>query len=104
MKVYVEAGETINTGSSAQGLGTGTINFRAPDGSTYTSGTSTTIGLIANRSQELSGPLPNVGGYTPFTLTVKAGQEGIWEIDFIAPNAANGTNPDPIPANASWAQ
>src|SRR5471030_1639581 len=71
MKVYVKAGETINVGSSAQGLGGGTINFRAPDGSTYTSGTSAAIGLISNRSQELAGPLPNAGGYTPFTLTVK---------------------------------
>jgi len=104
MKVYVKAGETINAGSSAQGLNTGTINFRAPDGSTYTSGTSTTIGLIANRSQEVAGPLPNAGGYVPFTITVKAGQEGIWEVDFIAPNAANGTNPAPIAANANWTQ
>ncbi|HTH81444.1 MAG TPA: hypothetical protein VL490_00830, partial [Mucilaginibacter sp.] len=35
MKVFVKAGETVYVGSSAQGLGFGTINLRAPDGSTY---------------------------------------------------------------------
>jgi gliding motility-associated-like protein len=104
MKVYVKAGETINVGSSAQGLGGGTINFRVPDGSIYTSGTSTTIGLIANRSQELAGPLPNAGGYAPFALTVKSGQDGVWEIDFVSPDVANGFNPDPIAAAANWTQ
>jgi hypothetical protein len=44
MKVYVKAGETIYVGSSAQGINSGTINLRAPDGSIYTSGTSTTVG------------------------------------------------------------
>src|ERR1700712_4653722 len=53
MKVYVKAGETIYVGSSAQGKGLGTINLRAPDGLIYSSGTSTTVGLIANRIQEL---------------------------------------------------
>ncbi len=104
MKVYVKAGETINVGSSAQGIGSGTINFRAPDGTTYTSGTSTTVGLIANRAQEVAGALPNAGGYTPYTLTVKTGQDGVWEIDFVAPGAANTTNPNPVPANAAWTQ
>lgn len=105
-KVYVNVGETINVGSSAQGIGAGTINLRAPDGSTYTSGSSTTVGLIANRSQELAGPQPNTGGYTPFTKTVGAGQAGIWEIDFISPTngAASGTNPIVIAASANWTQ
>ena len=105
IKVYVKAGETINAGSSAQGMGAGTINFRAPDGTTYTSGASTTIGLIADHSQELAGPLPNAGGYTPYTVTVKAGQEGIWEIDFISQsNGIDEGNPSPVPANADWVQ
>jgi gliding motility-associated-like protein len=95
MKVYVKAGETINVGSSAQGFGSGTINLRAPDGTTYTSGNSTTIGLISNRNQELAGPLPNIGGYTPYTKTVIAGQDGVWEIDFIS--QSNGVD-------AAWTQ
>jgi len=106
MKVYVNAGETINVGSSVQGMFSGTINLRAPDGSTYTSGNSATVGLIANRGQEMAGPLPNVGGYTPFTITVKAGQAGIWEIDFISETDGVdiGVNPPQVPANAAWTQ
>ncbi|MFI5137060.1 MAG: gliding motility-associated C-terminal domain-containing protein [Sphingobacteriales bacterium] len=105
MKVYAKAGETIYVGSSAQGMGAGTINFRAPDGTTYTSGTSVTVGLIANHSQELAGPLPNAGGYTPYTIKVQAGQEGVWEIDFVSQsNGVDYGNPNPVPANADWTQ
>jgi gliding motility-associated-like protein/uncharacterized repeat protein (TIGR01451 family) len=106
MKVYAKAGETIYVGSSAQGVGKGTINLIAPDGSTYTSGTSSTVGLIANRSQEVAGPTPNTGGYTPYTQTVQAGQDGIWEVDFIPPNINDNmtTTPTPILASANWTQ
>ena len=105
MKVYAKVGESINVGSSAQGMGAGSINLRAPDGSTYTSGNSTTVGLITNRGQELAGPLPNTGGYTPFIVKVQAGQEGVWEVDFISQsNGVDYGNPYPILANADWAQ
>ena len=106
MKVYVKAGETIYVGSSAQGVGKGTINLIAPDGSTYTSGTSTTIGLIANRAQEVAGPMPNAGGYTPFKQTVQTGQDGVWEIEFIPPNINDNmsTVPTPILASGNWTQ
>jgi gliding motility-associated-like protein/uncharacterized repeat protein (TIGR01451 family) len=106
MKVYVKAGEVINVGSSAQGLGAGTINLRSPNGgATYTSGTSTTVGLIANRGQEFAGPLPAVGGYTPYTHTVLTTEEGIWEIDFISENngqVSTENNPTPISSASSW--
>lgn len=106
MKVYVKAGETIYVGSSAQGIRSGTINLRAPDGSKYSSGSSAIIGLISNRSQEKAGPLPNTGGYTPFTQTVQTGQEGVWEIDFVSPDvgATQFANPVPIAADANWIQ
>jgi gliding motility-associated-like protein/uncharacterized repeat protein (TIGR01451 family) len=106
MKVYANVGETIYMGSSSQGMGLGTIKLRAPDGSTYTSGNSATIGLIANRNQEVAGSLPNLGGYTPFTKIVSAGQSGVWEIDFVSPNngAVSGLNPPVIAANAGWTQ
>lgn len=106
VKVYAKAGETLNLGSSAQGFSLGTINLRAPNGATYTSGTSTTIGLIANRSQELAGPSPNAGGYTPYTHTVLAGEDGVWEVDFMSPSGGNGatSNPNPIAASAAWTQ
>jgi gliding motility-associated-like protein/uncharacterized repeat protein (TIGR01451 family) len=105
MKVYVKAGEIINVGSSAQGMGSGTIILRAPGGSTYTSGTSAVVGFIANRSEELAGPLPNTGGYKPYTIKVQAGQEGIWDIDFVSQsNGVDMGNPAPVPANADWTQ
>lgn len=106
MKVYVKVGETIYLGSSAQGFGSGTMNLRAPDGTTYTSGNSTTVGVISNISKEAAGPLPNAGGFTPYTRIVTAGQEGVWEIDFIAPSPDNSSegNPVTIPANAGWTQ
>ena len=105
MKVYVNAGETIYVGSSAQGDSVGTINLRAPDGTMYTSGNSATIGLIANHMQELAGPLPNAGGYSPFAVTVKSGQAGVWEIDFVSPsNGVDFGNPAPVPSNADWVQ
>ena len=106
MKVYVKAGETLYVGSSAQGINSGTINLRAPDGNVYTSGTSTTVGLIANRSQEVAGPSPNPGGYTPYTLTATSAQEGVWEVDFIPPTANSNEQPTPTPqvANGIWAQ
>lgn len=105
MKAYVRAGETICAGSSAVGIGAGAIVLRAPDGSIYTSASST-IGLIANRAQELAGPQPNAGGYLPFTRVAGASQEGVWEVDFISPSngAATGANPIPIPAAAPWTQ
>ncbi len=105
MKVYVKADETINVGSSVQGVGSGTINLRSPDGKTYTSGNAATAGLISSRAQELAGPLPNAGGYTPFTQKVLAGQDGVWEIDFISQsNGVDMGNPSPLPANSNWTQ
>lgn len=105
MKVYARAGEIINVGSSVQGNGFGTINLRAPNGNTYTSGTSTTVGLIANHNQEVAGPLPAPGGYTPYTRTVQADEEGVWEVDFISQNnGINSENPIPIASGANWVQ
>jgi len=103
MKVYAKAGESIYFGSSAQGMGAGTMVIRSPDGKTYTSGSSTTIGFIANRAQEVAGPLPNAGGYSPFIQPVLAGQDGVWEVDFI-PTSNNAINVNPIASNAAWVQ
>ncbi|MES2457962.1 MAG: gliding motility-associated C-terminal domain-containing protein [Bacteroidota bacterium] len=104
MKIYVKAGESIYVGSSAQGLVSGSVSLRAPDGNTYSSGNSTTVGLIANLSQELAGPLPAAGGYTPYKITVLANQEGIWEIDFVSPNSNSTANPAVVAANMPWTQ
>lgn len=105
MKVYVKEGETLNVGSSVQGAGFGTINLRAPNGTTFTSGTSTTIGLIANRTQEKAGPLPNANGYTPYTHVVTKAEEGVWEVDFISQNNGQGSeNPTAVGADDDWKQ
>src|SRR5690606_13670675 len=58
-------------------------------------------------NQEVAGPLPNAGGYNPYIITVGAGQEGVWEIDFISPTVGRGfTNgmPDDILASSNWTQ
>jgi gliding motility-associated-like protein len=106
MKVYVKAGESIYLGSSAQGIAGGTINLRAPDGNTYTSGAGVSAGLIHNRGEEVAGPLPNAGGFAPYIKTVGAGQDGVWEIDFVAenPGAVLNGNPPAIPSAANWTQ
>lgn len=106
VKVYVKVGESIYAGSSAQGINSGSISLRAPDGATYTSEAAGNNGLILNRAQEMAGPLPNKGGYAPFIKIVQAGQEGIWEVDFIAENPGFdlGGNPPTVPANANWIQ
>lgn len=108
VKVYVKAGETIYVGSSAQAVGNGTINLRAPNGNTYTTGNGSLLGLavgrIYTRAQELAGPVPLGGGYTPATFPVQASEEGVWEIDFVPPSATSGSNPTPILANSNWTQ
>ncbi len=110
MKVYAKVGETIYVGSSAQGLGSGTINLRTPNGTTYTSGTSTTVGVIANRTQELAGPNRTgvTTGYSPYTRIVGANEEGIWEIDFVptsgSTSSTSQTAATQINANFAWTQ
>jgi uncharacterized repeat protein (TIGR01451 family) len=109
IKVYVNAGETINLGSSAAGIASGVINYRSPTG---TAGScpapgAGNIGKILNRTQELAGPLPSSGGYNPCIITsaqtLVAGS-GIWEIDFVSPNPAVDNNPTGLSANANWTQ
>jgi hypothetical protein len=88
VRVYAKQGEVLYLGSSAQGVGNGTIRVIAPNGTLYNSGASTIIGRINNRTEELAGP--GAGGYTPYTITVGAGQEGVWSVFFIPPGNAGG--------------
>ncbi len=102
IKVYVNQGETIDLGSSAVGLGSGTINYRRPNNTTGTCGTS---GFIANRAQEAAGPGNGTSGtFIPCKVTVGAGEAGIWEIDFVSPNSGSIANPAPLAGTAAWAQ
>ncbi|WP_254564527.1 DUF11 domain-containing protein [Oscillatoria sp. HE19RPO] len=104
MKVYAEEGETINLGSSAVGLGSGIIRYRAPnsDPNDVPDNCGAT-GLITDSDEEAAGPLPNVGGFTPCIITVGPGEAGVWEIEFVSPNpAAPGGGPN-IPLTG-WTQ
>jgi uncharacterized repeat protein (TIGR01451 family) len=101
MFVYVREGDIIYVGSSVQGTDGGTIRLYPPNGrgasptKYYTSGNSTTVGRIADRSQELIGPKIQVNaalaGYVPYAQTVASGEEGVWTIEFHSRNIATGT-------------
>ena len=112
IKVYVKNGETIYLGSSAQGKGNGTIRVFRPGtvpnatrtNPDFNSGASTTTGRIDTRAQELAGPSPSTGGYQPFTVSATtAAEEGIWEVDFVAPDETAATAFPNVNANAAFA-
>lgn len=91
VQVYAEAGETIDLGSSAAGRAAGTIDYRGPGGA---SGSCGAAGRINDRIEESNGPEPVTGtGYTPCTVSVAAGQSGVWEIDFVSPVPTSTANP-----------
>ncbi|WP_202182986.1 beta strand repeat-containing protein, partial [Chitinophaga solisilvae] len=107
VKVYARAGEKLYMGSSAQGIGQGTINWVAPDGTTGSSGSDLTTGLIASRAEEVAGPRVNPAdpGYLPYIVPVQEAQEGIWLITFMPTNTqVAGGNAPVIAANANWVQ
>ena len=96
IKVYAEAGETIELGSSAVGVDQGRIDYRRPNGGgTQSCGSA---GLIANRSEEVNQT------FTPCSITVGSGEAGVWEIDFVSPNPNNQDNPTPQLGTANWTQ
>ncbi|MCU0443034.1 MAG: hypothetical protein MUE96_11600 [Bacteroidia bacterium] len=102
--VYARAGDSIYVGSSVQGIGIGTIRLTAPNGTTYSSGNSTTVGRISNRAQELAGPRRTgvTNGYTPYARLVSAAEEGIWQVNFISQDTNVTNNPTNILADAEW--
>ncbi|WP_188133794.1 S-layer family protein, partial [Chitinophaga sp. CF418] len=102
---YLKVGETLGAASSAQGIGSGQIILTAPDGTVYSSTVgSSTVGKIANRTQELQGPWV---GYTPFSQVAGAGQAGLWKIELVSTNPpatiteGAGAN---AAADAAWTQ
>lgn len=109
--VYAKVGETIATGSSAQGVGNGRIILTAPNGTQYISDNNI-IGQIPDRNGELAGPrFPTQGAggnrYVPYNVTVAPGQTGIWKIEF-SPTGSEISTSTPgvtdIAADASWSQ
>lgn len=108
MYVYAEAGEKIYMGSSSQGVGNGTIKAYSPTGVLHTSGSSSTVGRIQNRNQELAGPSALAsGGYSAYEVTVT--ETGIWVVEFYAQgtdmsesNSSQNTSSIQLGANAYW--
>lgn len=109
-KVFAQPGETLNMGSSANGIGQGLIRYRSPISAAWTQCViSGDVGVINNRDEENAGPFPGSGGYTPCTVTVAAGELGVWEVEFTSPNPeqrgttpGNPLNPQPAPVAANW--
>ncbi|MNS06832.1 Large cysteine-rich periplasmic protein omcB precursor [compost metagenome] len=109
--VYANVGETIAAASSAQNIGNGRIRLIAPNGSEYLT-TATATGQIPNRNGELAGPqYPGQGAggnrYLPYTVTVGAGQAGIWKVEFL-PSGSETSSTTPAvtdtAADAAWTQ
>jgi len=101
INVYVNegAGETLNLGSSANGIGAGKINYRGPGGVSGTCPTTGTTGRIENRDQELNRT------FTPCVVdpsTLAGNNTGIWEIEFFSPGMP--TNPLRTGVNQPWTQ
>jgi uncharacterized repeat protein (TIGR01451 family) len=98
LKVYAEAGEIINLGSSGVGVGDGNIVVFDSSVTVDTTDTGTPLlncktsqpsnGKLDTRAKEIAGPLPNAGGYTPCTYT--APTTGIYHVAFYGPTL-NGT-------------
>jgi uncharacterized repeat protein (TIGR01451 family) len=98
LKVYVNAGEKINLGSSvynSAGGGTQDIVYRSPNGGQDGSCDvlQTGFGLIDTTTKEANGPFPSAGGYTPCQIT--ATETGIYEVEFHAP-LSDGTGQNPL--------
>ncbi len=102
IKVFARVGETINLGSSAIGMGAATILYNKPTGvASLTCGTGTGGGLIPNLAAE------NSGLFTPCTITVASGEDGIWEVEFTSPdpsNTAYAARPPITSVSAIWTQ
>jgi len=98
LKVYVNAGETINLGSSVHtsfGGGTQDIVYRTPSGTTDSCDVlSTGSGFIDTLAKETAGPLPAAGGYTPCQKV--ATETGLYEVEFHGPSETSTANPPPV--------
>ena len=114
LRVYARAGETIQMGSSAMGLGGSSNTLVYAPGTDFASASDPTVrapypsdpvfatdvrdcnadapgtGRISSRAQELAGPAPNPGGYTPCEFVAPA--TGIYSV-LMLPFALNNTVP-----------
>lgn len=87
MKVYAEAGEFINVGSSHTGIQGGFIVVISPRGDTMAIFNNLFPnqgkGIIFNKNQEMNGPSGTAGGgYIPGVVPVPTDSTGIWTVIF----------------------
>lgn len=113
MRVYAKEGERIYAGSSIVGMRAktssgntyserGDIVLISPKGQIYRLSTlhnitvarGSRVGLIENFAEEQAGPVGE-GSYLPFTVDVQSGQEGIWEVHFLALGDGGTNIPNP---------
>ncbi len=96
-KVYVEAGETVNLGSSVHTSFSNPqdIVYRSPFGgqNNFCDVLATGFGFIDTLIKETAGPSPNSDGYTPCKFVAK--ETGIYEVEFRSPNTSGTGNPPP---------
>jgi hypothetical protein len=97
--VYAKQGETINLASSAVGVNLGSIDYVAPDGTTGTC--STSVGIIANLTEELAKSYAS--GYCVVPVTMAT--EGVWKVNLVPPKGVGGIN-NPVQQSVStpWVQ
>ncbi len=101
-KVYATVGEEIAMGSSGVGVGSGdiavwtpghitaplTVALPAPD---FRCSSQPGTGQLTTRAQEVAGPAPAAGGYTPCVYT--ATTTGVYDVAFYGPSG-DGTDLD----------
>jgi fimbrial isopeptide formation D2 family protein/uncharacterized repeat protein (TIGR01451 family) len=104
LKVYANAGEVINLGSSGVGVGSGDILLFDSTANVDTSTplldcktTQPTKGVLDTRAKEIAGPLPASGGYTPCTFAVTT--SGVYQVIFYGPDGSMGIT-DPTTAGS----
>ncbi|HHM20396.1 MAG TPA: hypothetical protein ENJ20_00105, partial [Bacteroidetes bacterium] len=107
MKVYVNANEFINLGSSHLGIQGGFIKIYRPDGTLFTilNGNNGNEGIIFNKAQEMAGPTgdgtPGSVGYQPWSHKVLPGEEGVWSVYFGYPVYSSADFPNLL-NSADW--
>lgn len=102
VRVYVNQGETIYLGSSAQGVYGGKTILVSPSGlysvtNSLTDGT----GFIKNVADEVAGPI-GPGGFTPFKHTAE--ESGIWTVFFTGSTSNINAYDDPIDSDDNWSR
>jgi hypothetical protein len=110
VKVFVNSGETLNLGSSANsmlskdGKSKGSIVVTDPFGNIYNSDGALGVGIINKRSEEMAGPKTNtnISGYNPYMINVTVA--GIWTVEFRAPVNGNTAGSNNLTASADWSR